>query len=118
MSNLRRKVLPPNCKLFSIQIPIEIMDALQELADEREIRRGELIRSILADAAGVKWDESAQPFTNNRVKNPSDSIFEASFKKYRRAYPDMPKTEIARLTAVELGVPFGTASRRLLDLGA
>jgi hypothetical protein len=118
MSNFRRKVLPPNCKLFSIQVPVEIMDALQELADQKEIRRGELIRSILADAAGVKWDESAQPFTSNRVKNPSDSVFEASFRKYRKTHPDMPKTEIARLTAVELGVPFGTAARRLLDLGA
>lgn len=118
MSNFRRKVLPPNCKLFSIQIPVEIMDALQELADERDVRRGELIRSILANAAGVRWDESAQPYTSNRVKNPPDSVFEASFRKHRTMNPDMPKTEIARLTAIELGVPFGTASRRLLDLGA
>jgi len=112
-----RRVLPSNCKLFSIQIPLDILESLKVKADSVGMRRNEYIRAVLANAAGVRWDESDMPVVNNRRDYPSDEIFQATFKRFRRQDPELKNSELARLVAVELGVPYGTAASRLYVLG-
>lgn len=116
-SYAKRRVLPSNCKLFSIQMPLEILEGIEVKAESLDMRRNEYIRMVLAKAANVKWSESDLPVVNNRRDYPSDEVFVQTFKRIRKQDPEVKNIDLARLAAIELDVPYGTAASRLYMLG-